>query len=181
MHLVTPWIAAGFVWVRYADPSLVGRVSLESPSTHAWEGQGTGGSSSSLSRGGEGDLFWRQQLRKSSQPRPAVEGAPALGAALLLGAPAQPLWRGHVHPVLALGGRWVRSRDPEVGAGTAEVKGGESWCRLAADVYVGQREPAGGRLQPGPGFRARSFSRLTGGQWAGARAGGGPGGLLRPP
>lgn len=52
---------------------------------------------------------------------------------------------------------------------------------MAADVYVGQGELAGACLWLGPGFRARSFSRLTGGQWAGSRASRGPSGLLGPP
>lgn len=34
---------------------------------------------------------------------------------------------------------------------------------------------------PGPGFRACGFSRLTGGQWAGASAGLGPAGLWDHP
>lgn len=49
------------------------------------------------------------------------------------------------------------------------------------DVYVGQREPAGARLCPRPGFRACGFSRLAGGQWAGARAALGPGGVSDHP
>lgn len=66
------------------------------------------------------------------------------------------------------------------GAGPQGVRGrrrrGREVTAGAADVYVGQRGPAGARLCPGPGFRACGFSRLTGGQWAGARAGVGPGG-----
>lgn len=55
---------------------------------------------------------------------------------------------------------------------------GAGRCRCR---YVGQREPAGARLCPGPGFRACGFSRLTGGQWAGARAAVSPAGVSGPP
>lgn len=131
-----------------------------------------------LTRGGEGDLFCRQQLGKHLQPLQAAVGALAPVAAPVLGCPIwqnQPSPKGPCPPrASAQGDRWVRSGNLHVGAGkavgTAEGTGGEGGRWAAADVYVGQREWAGARLQPGPGFRECDFSRLTGGQWAGSRA-----------
>lgn len=68
----------------------------------------------------------------------------------------------------------MRSR-PREGAGRLrrgrEVTAGVCSCLCRAE------RAGGARLCPGPGFRACGFSRLTGGQWAGARAGVGPAGV----
>jgi len=134
----------------------------------------------------EVDLFCRQQLGKHPQPLQVSVGALAPVVASVLGSRIwqnQPPQRECVHPVPV--GQVGAERGPQVGvgkaAGTAEGMGGEGGCWVAADVYVGQREPAGAWLWLVPGFRECGFSRLTGGQWAGSRAGGGPGGVLGPP
>lgn len=138
-------------------------------------------------RGGEGYLFCRQQLQRHLQPLQAAVGALAPVAAPMLGSPVQQNQSPRmdcIHPMLVHRARWVQSGDPHVcvgkAAGTAQGTGGDGGRWAVADVYVGQREPAGARLWLGPGFRACSFSRLTGGQWAGSRAGGGPRGLSGP-
>lgn len=73
-------------------------------------------------RGGEGDLFCRQQLGKHPQPLQAIVGALASVAALVLGSP---IWQNKPPPAKGtaftlcrcLGDRWVRGGDPHVGAG----------------------------------------------------------------
>lgn len=89
-------------------------------------------------RGGEGDLFCRQQLGKHPQPLQTIAGALASVAALVLGSP---IWQNQPPPTAkgtvftlcqCLGDRWVRGRDPRVGAGkvagTAEGMRGEGGC-----------------------------------------------------
>lgn len=86
--------------------------------------------------------------------------------------------KGPVPAVAVPGERGGCGAGPREGAGR-QRRGRE--VTAAADVYVGQGEPAGARPCPGPGFRACGFSRLTGGQWAGARAGLGPAGVSDHP
>lgn len=124
-------------------------------------------------RAGKGDSFSRQHLGKGPQPQPAGVGAPGAGAGL---SPlTKPPPKGAVPPRrCGVGAEQAPGGCGEAAEGTGGDGGG---CRCLC-----RAERAGGaRLCPGPGFRACGFSRLTGGQWAGARAGAGPAGVSDHP
>lgn len=114
---------------------------------------------------GKGIYFSRQHLGKHLQPLRAGLDAPAANPGAGLSLLTKPPQKRALSPLCQCQGsgreRSRQQRGREVTAGT--------------DVYVGQGEP------PGPGFTACGFSRLTGGQWAGARAGLGPAGLSHHP